>query len=159
MKNYPISRAVTMLGIGIILGIFFYAGCQQPMTMGQPHREYLDNFVLVRVYDGDTFYVTFPTWDPIVGEELGIRINGIDTPEMRTKSMREKYLAKQAKAYVEKRLTSGKYIELHNVKRGKYFRLVADVIVDGNDLAKDLIDFNLAVPYDGGTKTVDWSKR
>ena len=42
------------------------------------------------------------------------------------------------------------------MKRGKYFRIVADVYDDHNrSLADELIRNNLAVPYDGGHK-VDW---
>jgi len=42
------------------------------------------------------------------------------------------------------------------MKRGKYFRIVADVSIDGKSLAKSLINAKLAVIYDGGKKTKDW---
>lgn len=35
------------------------------------------------IYDGDTFKVNLQGYLPIAGERIGIRINGIDTPEMR----------------------------------------------------------------------------
>ena len=47
-------------------------------------------------------------------------------------------------------------VDLKNIERGKYFRIVADVIVDGESLADILIETGLAVPYDGGTKGKDW---
>jgi len=40
--------------------------------------------------------------------------------------------------------------------RGKYFRIVGRLIVDGQDISEVLIQKNLAVLYDGGTKTKDW---
>jgi endonuclease YncB( thermonuclease family) len=40
--------------------------------------------------------------------------------------------------------------------RGKYFRIVGRLIVDGQDISDMLIQKNLAVLYDGGTKTIDW---
>jgi len=40
--------------------------------------------------------------------------------------------------------------------RGKYFRIVGRLIVDGQDLSDMLIQKQLAVPYHGGTKTKDW---
>ncbi len=38
------------------------------------------------------------------------------------------------------------------MQRGKYFRIVADVYVDGNSLADELLQAELAKPYDGGKK-------
>ena len=52
-------------------------------------------------------------------------------------------------------LKTAKVIELRNIQRGKYFRIVADVYVDDKNLADILIKNNLALPYDGGTKR-DW---
>ena len=42
------------------------------------------------------------------------------------------------------------------MERGKYFRIAADVIVDGENLADQLIDACVAVKYDGGKKTHKW---
>lgn len=114
-------------------------------------------FTFKRVYDGDTLFVDITHWPAFLGEDFGIRINGIDTPEMRGKSDREKQLARQAKHLVQDMLQSASVIRLENVKWGKYSRLVADVYADGVSVADRLIEKGLAVPYDGGTKTKDWS--
>ena len=42
------------------------------------------------------------------------------------------------------------------MERGKYFRIVADVYVDGENLAEALIDSGMAVKYDGGKKNTSW---
>ena len=47
-------------------------------------------------------------------------------------------------------------IVLRNMERGKYFRIAADVIVDGESLGSMLIDAEMAVRYDGGKKTHKW---
>ena len=47
-------------------------------------------------------------------------------------------------------------IKLKNMERGKYFRIAADVIVDGENLADILIEAGMAVRYDGGKKTHKW---
>ena len=107
---------------------------------------------VICVYDGDTFYCNIKQWPPILGENIGIRINGIDTPEMRGSPPEIKKLAERAKAIVSERLSNAKYITLLNIKRGKYFRIVADVECDGEDLASILIKAGLAKRYDGGTK-------
>ena len=37
----------------------------------------------MRNYDGDIITVDSPDWPDIVGDNIGIRIAGIDTPELR----------------------------------------------------------------------------
>ena len=38
---------------------------------------------IVEVYDGDTFKINLPQQVPIFGDELSIRLAGVDTPEMK----------------------------------------------------------------------------
>jgi len=40
--------------------------------------------------------------------------------------------------------------------RGKYFRIVGRLLADGLDISDLLIERQLAVLYDGGTKVKDW---
>ena len=111
---------------------------------------------ITSVYDGDTFRANIPNYPPIVGENIGIRINGIDTPEVRGKCPKEVSLAKDAQRFAEKTLRSAKVVELRNLQRGKYFRIVADVYADGVNVADELVKESLAVVYDGGKKFKDW---
>ncbi len=110
------------------------------------------------IYDGDTFRVNIQEYPEIIGYRIGVRINGIDTPEMRGKCQKEKGLALKAKQFTVARLREAKKVELRNMKRGKYFRIVADVYVDGKSLGGMLIEQNLAVVYDGGHKSKDWCR-
>ena len=87
---------------------------------------------------------------------MAIRVNGIDTPEIRTKCTKEKLLAREAKKLTVSTLRGAKVIEPRNLQRGKYFRIVADVYVDAKSLGAILIHNNLAVKYDGGTKVKNW---
>lgn len=105
------------------------------------------------IYDGDTFRCNIAGWPSIIGYRIGVRINGIDTPEMRDKRPAIRELASQAKMFAVGKLRTAKRIELRNIKRGKYFRIVADVYVDGESLADMLIKAGLAKPYDGGKKS------
>jgi endonuclease YncB( thermonuclease family) len=111
---------------------------------------------IVRVYDGDTFYVDINGWPELVGKNMPIRIAGIDTPEIRTRDKKEKRLAMKAKVILEGLLRNADILELKNCKRGKYFRIVADVYVDGVNVAEILIEHGLAYEYDGGTKHPPW---
>ena len=38
---------------------------------------------LVRVYDGDTFYVHIDGLHPIIGKNAPIRLRGVDTPDVK----------------------------------------------------------------------------
>ncbi len=87
--------------------------------------------VYVRNYDGDTITFNLPGLHPIIGEKISIRINGIDTPEIRGKCEKEKYDAQQTKEMVADILKDAERIDLKNIERGKYFRIVADVFVEG----------------------------
>ena len=69
--------------------------------------------------------------------------------------MFEKRKAKEAQAMVQDVLNHAKDITLRDIERGKYFRIVATVVVDGRNLGDLLIDQKLAIPYDGGRK-VKW---
>ncbi|MCI5143846.1 MAG: hypothetical protein D3909_19415 [Candidatus Electrothrix sp. ATG1] len=64
---------------------------------------------------------------PLFGDDISVRIAGIDTPEIKGKCSQEKKLAQEAKVVVEKILKKARKIKLKNVRRGKYFRIVADV--------------------------------
>lgn len=113
---------------------------------------------ITSIYDGDTFRANIATWPAVVGERMLVRVSGIDTPELRGKCPEEKAAARKAKQFAVAMLRGGKKIELRNIERGKYFRLLADVYVDGVSLGGELVANGHAVAYDGGTK-VDWCKQ
>jgi len=107
---------------------------------------------VISIYDGDTFRVDINSLPPIVGKNIPIRVNGVDTPEIRGKCQYEKNLALKARDFVRDKLSNAKEIKLTNLQRGKYFRVVANVLVDGVSLEQELLDNKLAYRYDGGRK-------
>ncbi len=106
--------------------------------------------------DGDTCSFTIHGVHPLLGHRIAIRLAGIDTPEMHGKCEEEKALAREAKMFVESLLGQAQDIHLVGAKRGKYFRIVATVEADGQDVSDLLIQEGLAVPYEGGTKGKNW---
>jgi endonuclease YncB( thermonuclease family) len=111
--------------------------------------------VVLRVVDGDTFAAQVPVWHGLTVSTL-VRLNGIDTPELRGKCEHEKFLAGKAKDALSEILNSGKAITLRNVDDDKYSgRVSAQVFVDGDSVADKLIKRGLARPYDGG-KRLPW---
>jgi len=113
----------------------------------------------IRNYDGDTITVKIPGLHPLFGQEISVRIAGVDTPEIRTKNKCEKNKALQAKRVVGGALSEAHFIQIKNVERGKYFRIVGDVIVNGKSMKDLLLAKKLAYLYDGGRKQkVNWCK-
>jgi len=112
--------------------------------------------VYISNYDGDTIKFDLPGLHPIIGNKINIRVNGIDTPEIRGKCEQEKYSAEQAREMVADILKDAEKIDLKNMERGKYFRIAADVFADGESLAEMLVESGMAVRYNGGKKTHNW---
>jgi endonuclease YncB( thermonuclease family) len=108
---------------------------------------------IISVYDGDTFRVDIDELSDIVGKNIAIRILGIDTPEIKGQCEKEKQLAIKARDFTRHYLNNASSIQLSNLKRDKYFRLLADVYVDGKSLAAALLANNLAVKYSGNKKS------
>ena len=108
---------------------------------------------VISVYDGDTFRVDIDELSDIVGKNIAIRILGIDTPEIKGQCQKEKELAIKARDFTRHYLNNASSIQLSNLKRDKYFRLLADVYIDGKSLAAALLANNLAVRYSGNKKS------
>ena len=104
------------------------------------------------VYDGDTFRADIVGVHPLIGDNAPIRLAGVDTPEIRGKCQLEKDLAVKAREFVKNKLFNAERVELRNIERGKYFRIVAEVYIDGVNLSTLLLQNNLAYEYTGGRK-------
>ena len=109
-----------------------------------------------RCYDGDTCTFTIHGVQPIFGDKIGIRLAGIDTPEIRGQCPEEKQKAIEARDFLVQLLENAEEIILAEAERGKYFRLVAVIYADGVNLNEEMVRAGHAVPYDGDTKKHDW---
>lgn len=108
-------------------------------------------------YDADT--ITFQIHDvhPLLGDKISIRVLGVDTPEIKGHQPCEKDAARASKRLVENLLKNAKRIDLKDVARDKYFRVLADVQVDGKSLTDLLLKNGLGYRYYGKTKEkVNW---
>ena len=112
---------------------------------------------VISVYDGDTFRVNIDSLPPIVGKNIAIRLEGVDTPEIKGKCQYEKDLAIKARDFVRNKLFNANEIKLNEIQRGKYFRVVAKVFIDEVSLEQELLDNGLAYKYSGGKKS-SWCK-
>lgn len=151
MKNDARSaRRGRALGVFVAAVVLLVARPTAAETFGD-----LIDVEVVRVYDGDTFFADIDSLHPLLGEEIGIRVRGVDTPEIRGRCERERILARMARDAAAALLTEAERVDLIEVERGKYFRIVATVLVDGVDLAHALISQGLAVEYVEGAR-IDW---
>jgi len=107
---------------------------------------------VIKVYDGDT--ITIASKLPYSNSLLyrfSVRLNGIDTPEIKGKNEDEKKSAQIAKHALED-LILHKNVILKNTKTEKYGRILADVYLEDLHLNQWMLDNKYAVLYDGGTK-------
>lgn len=112
---------------------------------------------VIKVYDGDTITICskLPYNDsPIY--RFNVRLNGIDSPEIKGKTEQEKILAKTSRDALSK-LILGKYVTLKNTSTEKYGRILANIFLDNINVNQWMLDNNYAVYYDGGTKHRDES--
>lgn len=123
------------------------------------------NFIvkdISRVYDGDTFFINVDEWPSIIGDDIGIRVVGIDTPEVRSYCKTKAAKAKErthgyaARDYAKILLDNAKVIELRNTKRGSRFRIVAEVYLDDKNFAELMINAGYGRAYDGTKKRISW---
>ena len=116
---------------------------------------------VIKVYDGDTITIAsnVPGLNNSPIYKFSVRLNGIDTPEMRTKDEDEKEIATLARDALSEKIM-GKEIRLENIKTEKYGRVLCDIYLDKIHLNQWLIDEKYALPYDGGTKVIpkSWKK-
>ena len=133
----------------LFLVCFFFLICSSAFSQEYGHLVVAQ---VRSVYDGDTFRADINNLHPIIGENIPIRISGVDTPEIRGKCDSEKKLALEARDFVKNKLLVATKIELRNIQRGKYFRMVADVYIDGVNIADLLLSERLVHPYSGGKK-------
>ena len=108
---------------------------------------------VVRVYDGDTITVDIAEWPAIVGDDIGVRIRGVDTPELRSKCEEEKIAARSAREFTRAMVMNADTVTLSGIERGKYFRIVADVYADGVSVSGALIESGFGRAYDGGRRS------
>ncbi len=114
----------------------------------------------VRNYDADTITFNIPNVHPLIGKKIAVRVKHVDTPEIKGKLPCEKEAARTAKRLIENLLKNAKRIDLENIGKDKYFRVLADVVVDGKPLKDYLLKNNLAYLYEGKTKQkLNWCSR
>ena len=112
---------------------------------------------ITRVVDGDTVDVDIDLGFGVWLHKERVRIYGIDTPESRTRDLEEKKYGLAAKEFVKEfvRDKGGSNIVLRTRKydaKGKFGRILGDIIVDNVSMSDTMIKEHHAVPYYGQSK-------
>ena len=122
---------------------------------------------IIKVIDGDTVDVDIDLGFGVWLKKERVRVNGIDTPESRTRDKEEKKFGLISKNRVKQLLPVGSTQILKTEsdrngedKKGKFGRILGDFVfnkpVDGgrltDRLSDVLIDENMAVKYHGQSK-------
>ena len=109
---------------------------------------------VTRVVDGDTVDIDIDLGFGVWLHKERVRIYGIDTPESRTRDKIEKRFGLLAKEFV-KQFVKGSSIILRTQKydaKGKFGRILGDIIVDDKSLSETMIQEHHAVAYHGQSK-------
>jgi micrococcal nuclease len=112
------------------------------------------------VVDGDTIDVLIDLGFDILFASR-VRLAGIDTPESRTKDLKEKALGLEAKEYLKKALKDAKSVVIKTEKMDsseKYGRILGWIYVDENTVSLNdmMINDGYAWGYLGDTKVKDF---
>jgi micrococcal nuclease len=112
------------------------------------------------VVDGDTIDVTIDLGFDISFSSR-VRLAGIDTPESRTKDLKEKALGLEAKEYLKKTLKDAKSVVIKTEKINsseKYGRILGWVYINGDTVSLNdmMINDGYAWGYLGDTKVKDF---
>ena len=107
-----------------------------------------------RVVDGDTVDVVLNLGFDIMYKSR-VRLYGIDTPESRTRNLDEKARGKMAGAFLKNKIDAGEKIVIQTKlkdSRGKFGRVLGNIIVDGISINQLMIDNYHAAAYFGQSK-------
>ena len=119
--------------------------------MSDAPEAYVYEAELERVIDGDTIDITLRLGFDVNLKKQRVRLDGIDTPESRTRNLEEKKLGLAAKDRL-KELCVGRF-KIKSLGKGKYGRILGiPYDQDGADICKTLVNEGHAVEYFGGKK-------
>jgi len=160
MQLYSNGLKTLFLFLALMIGSPAFAELDEALSITGNCKHDDSTFFCVKflkAHDGDTATFEIPNVPPIIGHNISVRIKGIDAPELSGHGACERQQARAAQELVQKVLSTAKRIDLANIQRDKYFRLLADVLVDGKSLKQIVMDAHLAYAYNGGTKQkIDW---
>lgn len=132
------------------IGLFLAALAVPSVALANPYE-----YTVTKVVDGDSIRVAVDWLPEELGEDISIRVMGIDTPEKggRAQCESEAELGAQATAFAKERIKVGDVVTVEIIGWDKYGgRIDANIYINGENFGDMQIAAGLAKPYDGGTK-------
>ena len=129
---------------------------------------------LITVHSAGSFTCKPSGWQGVGPVRLRVQVAGIELKEDDLIGDRDKDKTQKPRDFTAAKLKAAGSIELKNIRMRNYFRVIADVYIDGQSLADQLIQAGLAErvipeseivdsdprPGDrGGSRPVDWWRR
>ena len=132
---------IFLIGSILLIGVL-------PIFVYAEEKEY--TATVLKVIDGDTIDVMIDLGFKTFRKER-IRLDGVDTPETRTRDLEEKKKGLEAKNWV-KSMIEGKEVIIISTKQGKFGRYLAKVYIDDLCINEELIKRGMAKEYFGGKR-------
>lgn len=103
----------------------------------------------IRVIDGDSLEATVDFGYGMYWTNCRIRLYGVDTPEMRARSVEERLAAREAKDYLESilRYATSVYFVPRSAHKDSFGRLLGNVLIHDRDASEMIIEQGFGVPY------------
>jgi hypothetical protein len=174
-KGYPLNVFVS---IQLVATLFLVSACavssKKDMTPAKPAAELVEKEAVdpcahsesvfrcvevVTVDAGNNIIVNIPGVHALLGKDIRVRLANLVMPRPDSRDPCELTIARKLSDWIKKATTDKTSIELHGVKRGPAFTIEADLLVDGQSIAKDVRRQRLASPKLKNPKTsIDWCR-
>ncbi len=142
MRIQNVISVLSFITLILILSFSFYG-----TSFADEIRIKLPKSKILYVYDGDTFFIRCKFCK---GKRIGVRIKGVDTPEIYGKCDKERDGAIKSRVFTNLKINQGKeiYLVVDDKKQFDYFgRILARVEIDGIDLGGEIILNGFGVIY------------
>ena len=120
--------------------------CPAGLSESSSGKLYPDCIVteVLSVHSADSFTCRVAGWESVGPVRLRVQIDGIELSEGQTGSDGLQGQKAGSQRFTETRLKAAGSIKLKNVQMRNYFRVAADVFIDGNSLADELVNAGFA---------------
>lgn len=145
---HPIKTTIPIIAVCLLLS----ASWANAQIKGPDHSARPTVTRVVTVYDAATFTCQIDGLVPVFGQRVPVKIGSINLLKTSDQKSADQAAARSAKQFTQDLLNQARVITLENMRRDRYFRVIADVYVDGRNLAEMLIAAGLAKPTDTETK-------
>ena len=130
----------------LLASLCFSASKPQPPAPKTYGSIFVDKVLAVE--DNFILRCNIKQWPPIIGRNISVRINAIDSPSLEIDQEQDEKLKEETIKFIQTTLKNSKIMVLKNIKRGNSFCIIADVILDSKPLADLLVENSLAKQTD-----------